>query len=125
MLGVDVAFYRFLPAKTGKKDCPRKRGDRIALDRIVLNKTENGGWLSDIVPVITNFWKEKVVYALVTAPQNGKGAVAGSYERLIQEAFLLAERTALAKQSVPVGRRCLLSAANVVWPAAEHGGFLL
>lgn len=27
-----------------------------------------------MMPVITNLWKDKVVYALVTAPKNGKGS---------------------------------------------------
>ena len=71
---VDTALYGLPPAKTGKKGRPRKRGSRIQLDDIVLSEPESGDWLIGIMPVITNLWKDKVVYALVTAPKNGKGS---------------------------------------------------
>lgn len=71
---VDTALYGPAPARTGKRGRPRKRGDRISLDEIVLNEPKNGDWLIGIMPVITNLWKDKVVYALVTAPKNGKGS---------------------------------------------------
>ena len=71
---VDTALYGLPPAKTGKKDRPKKRGDRIHLEKIVLSEPKSGDWLIGMVPVITNLWKGKVVYALVTAPKNGKGS---------------------------------------------------
>ena len=71
---VDTALYGLPPAKTGKKGRPRKRGNRIQLDDIVLGEPESGDWLIGMMPVITNLWKDKVVYALVTAPKNGKGS---------------------------------------------------
>ena len=71
---VDTVLYGLPPAKTGKKNRPRKRGDQVALDKIVLSEPENGDWLIGMMPVITNLWKDKVVYALVTAPKNGKGS---------------------------------------------------
>ena len=70
----DTALYGLAPARTGKRGRPRKRGERILLDKITLNKPQNGDWLIGIMPVITNLWKDKVVYALVTAPKNGKGS---------------------------------------------------
>lgn len=70
----DTALYGPAPARTGKRGRPRKRGDRISLDEIALNEPQNGDWLIGIIPVITNLWKDKVVYALVTAPKNGKGS---------------------------------------------------
>ncbi len=71
---VDMALYGLPPAKTGKRDRPRKREERIALDEIILSEPETGDWLIGMMPVITNLWKDKVVYALVTAPKNGKGS---------------------------------------------------
>ncbi len=71
---VDTALYGLAPAKTGKKGRPKKRGDRIHLEKIVLSEPKSGDWLIGMVPVITNLWKGKVVYALVTAPKNGKGS---------------------------------------------------
>lgn len=38
----DTALYGLPPAKTGKKGCPRKRGDWISLDEILLNEPETG-----------------------------------------------------------------------------------
>ena len=69
---VDTALYGLPPAKTVKRGRPRKHGNRIALDEIILSEPENGDWLIGVVPVITSLWKGKVVYALVTAPKNGK-----------------------------------------------------
>ncbi|HCT92126.1 MAG TPA: hypothetical protein DF613_12235 [Lachnospiraceae bacterium] len=70
---VDTVLYGLPPAKTGKRGRPRKRGDRIALEEAALSEPESGGWLIGTMPVITNLWKGRVVYALVTAPKNGKG----------------------------------------------------
>ena len=71
---VDTALYGLPPAKTGKKGRLRKRENRIALDDIVLGEPKSGDWLIGMMPVITNLWKDKVVYAMVTAPKNGKGS---------------------------------------------------
>ncbi len=71
---VDTALYGLPPAKTGKKGRPRKRGDRIALEKIILSEPKHGDWLIGMMPVITNLWKDRGVYALVTAPKNGKGS---------------------------------------------------
>jgi len=71
---VDTILYGLPPAKTGKKGRPRKHGNRITLDEIVLSEPKSGDWLIGMIPVITNLWKGKVVYALVTAPKNKKGS---------------------------------------------------
>ena len=70
----NTALYGLPPARTGKKGRPRKRGNRILLDEVLLNEPETSDWLIGMVPVITNLWKGKVIYALVTAPKNGKGS---------------------------------------------------
>ena len=71
---VDTVLYGLPPAKTGKKGRPRKRGSRIQLNEIALSEPKSGDWLIGMMPVMTNLWKDKVVYALVTAPKNGKGS---------------------------------------------------
>ena len=71
---VDTALYGLPPAKTGKKGRPRKRGSRIHLEDMVLSGPESGDWMIGMMPVITNLWKDRIVYALVTAPKNGKGS---------------------------------------------------
>lgn len=40
----------------------------------LLNEPENGDWLIGMAPVITNLWKGELIYALVTAPKNGRGS---------------------------------------------------
>lgn len=52
----DTVLYGLPPAKTGKKGRPRKRGDRISLDEIVLSEPKSGDWLIGMMPVITNLW---------------------------------------------------------------------
>ena len=49
---VDTALYGLPPAKTGKKGRPRKRGNRIQLDDIVLGEPESGDWLIGMMPEI-------------------------------------------------------------------------
>ena len=71
---VDTALYGLPSAKTWKRGRPRKRGNRISLDEVLLNEPKNGDWMIGMMPVVTNLWKDKVVYALVTAPKNGKGS---------------------------------------------------
>jgi hypothetical protein len=95
MVSLLLSFPVSLPLRPEKRAVPdRRRGDRISPDDIILNKPENGDWLIGMVPVITNLCKDKVAYALVTAPKTGKGAAVCFYARLIQEAFPLTGRTA-------------------------------
>ncbi len=68
----DTVLYGLAPAPTGKKGRPRKKEDRISLEDLLLCEPETGNWLLGMMPVITNLWKGKTVYALVTAPKNGK-----------------------------------------------------
>jgi len=68
-----MVLYGLPPAPTGKKGRPRKKGDQISLEEIHLSGPGTGDWLIGMMPVITNLWKGKTVYAPVTAPQNGKG----------------------------------------------------
>ncbi len=57
------------------------------------------------MPVLTNLWKDKVVYALVTAPKTEKGAAVCFYARLIRERFPLTGRTVLTKRLVLMGQK--------------------
>lgn len=102
---VDTALYGLPPAKTGKKGRPRKHGERIHLDEVILNEPESGGGLIGVVPVMTNLWKGKVVYALVTAPKSGKGSRLLFFARLIPWPFPLVGRTASTKQPALTERK--------------------
>jgi len=69
----DTVLYGLPPSPTRKKGRPRTKGGRLSLGDISLTGPETGDWLIGMMPVITNLWKGKTVYALVTAPRNGKG----------------------------------------------------
>ena len=71
---VDTVLYDLPPARTGKRGRPKKHGDRLHLENLPLSEPKTGDWLIGVFPVITRLWKDKVVYALVTAPKNGKGS---------------------------------------------------
>lgn len=71
---VDTVLFDLPPARTGKRGRPKKYGNRLELENIPLSKPKTGNWLIGVRPVITKLWKDKVVYALVTAPKTGKGS---------------------------------------------------
>lgn len=75
----DTVLYDLPPALTGKRGRPRKHGDKLLLDHIALSKPETGDFMIGVIPVITNLWKDKVVYAVVTAPKKGMEAAVFSY----------------------------------------------
>jgi len=45
----------------------------LELEKTPLSKPKTGDWLVGVCPVITKLWKDKVIYALVTASKNAKG----------------------------------------------------
>ena len=61
------------PAHTGKRGRPRKKGKRIQIEEVSLTIPKSGDWQIAVLPVITNLWQEKTVYALITAPKKGNG----------------------------------------------------
>ncbi len=70
----DTVLYHLPPAPTGKRGRPWKRGDRIRLEEFSLSKPKTGDWEIGVSPVMTNLWKDKVVYAVVTAPKKWNGS---------------------------------------------------
>lgn len=70
----DTVLYDLTPAPTGKRGRPRKHGDKLLLDNVALSKPETGDLMIGVIPVITNLWKDKVVYAVITAPKKGNGS---------------------------------------------------
>lgn len=70
-----MALYEIHTAKTLKKSRPRKRRNQINLSEIILSKPESDDWLISMIPVITNLWKEKVVYVLVTMTKKESGSL--------------------------------------------------
>lgn len=71
---VDTALYDLPPAKTGKRGRPRIKGDRISLDSFSMQKYDFSSYLLGYRPVLTNLWKGKTVYAIVTCPEgNSQG----------------------------------------------------
>lgn len=66
-------LYGIHTAKTMKTSHPWKRRGQINMSEIILSKPESDNWLISMIPVITNLWKGKVVYALVTTPKKETG----------------------------------------------------
>jgi len=69
----DTVLYHLPPAPTGRRGRPRKHGDRLHLEEVPLSEPKTGDWKMGVLPVITNLWKDKGVYAVVTAPKKGNG----------------------------------------------------
>ena len=67
------------------------------MDEITLNRLKSDNWLIGMMLVITNLWKDKVVYVLVTAPKTEKRVGACSYVQLTLGAFSLTGRAVLTK----------------------------
>lgn len=71
---IDTAMYKLPPAPTGKRGRPKKYGDRIMPEQFELSAPKTGEWKIGVQPVLTRLWKDKAVYAIVTAPKKGKGS---------------------------------------------------
>jgi len=70
---IDTVLYHLPPAPTGKRGRPHKHGERLRLEEFSLSGPKTGNWKIGVSPVMTNLWKEKVVYAVITAPKKGNG----------------------------------------------------
>ncbi len=69
----DTVLYHLPPAPSGKRGRPRKHGDRLHLKEVSLSEPKTGDWKIGVIPVMTDLWKGRVVYAVVTAPKKGNG----------------------------------------------------
>jgi len=69
----DTVLYNLPPEPTGKRGRPRKHGERLSLEQFELSKPKHGDYKIGTRQVITNLWKDRKVYALVTFPKKGKG----------------------------------------------------
>ena len=65
----DTVLYDLPPEKTGKRGRPRKKGDRLDFKKIPLTKSRSSDWKIGVRQVITNLWKNRIVYAIVTCPK--------------------------------------------------------
>ena len=70
---IDTVLYKLPPAPTGKRGRPRKRGDRLSLEQFELSEPKHGHYKIGTCQVLTNLWKDRKVYAIVTFPKKGKG----------------------------------------------------
>ena len=68
----DTVLYDLPPKPTGKRGRPKKRGDRLSLEQFALSEPKHGEYLIGTRQVITNLWKNRIVYAIVTLPKKGK-----------------------------------------------------
>ena len=70
----DTVLYDLPPAPTGKRGRPKKRGKRLSFEQFALSEPKQGDYKIGTRQVITNLWKDRTVYALVTFPKKGKGS---------------------------------------------------
>ena len=63
----DTVLYDLPVERTGKRGRPRIHGGRLELSDIVLNKPNGAPYDMGCRKVITNLWKNRTVYACVTA----------------------------------------------------------
>lgn len=66
----DTVLYDLPPEKTGKRGRPRKKGARLDFRTIPLSDSKSSDWKIGVRPVITNLWKNRTVYAIVTCPKD-------------------------------------------------------
>ncbi len=69
----DMVLYDLPPKPTGKRSRPKKRGERLSLEQFSLSEPKHGDYKIGTRQVMTNLWKDRTVYALVTVPKKGKG----------------------------------------------------
>ena len=62
---VDTVLYDLPPARTRKRGCPKKHGDRLYLENLSLSEPETGDWLIGVFPGITRSWKDKIRSSLL------------------------------------------------------------
>jgi hypothetical protein len=71
---IDTVLYDLPPERTGKRGRPKKYGERLSLESIALAEPKTGDWKIGVRQVLTNLWKDRPVYAIVTYPKKGTGS---------------------------------------------------
>lgn len=71
---IDTVMYGLPPGRTGRRGRPRKYGERLSPEDIVLASPKTGAWRIGARPVLTRLWGGRVVYAIVTLPKSGNGS---------------------------------------------------
>lgn len=64
---IDTVLYNLPGERTGKRGRPRIRGERIDIHSIHLEKPKGANYYMGCMEVMTNLWKNRHVYAYVTA----------------------------------------------------------
>lgn len=71
---IDTVLYNLPGERTGKRGRPRIRGERIDIKSVHLEKPKGADYYMGCLEVITNLWKNRHVYAYVTASGPNKSS---------------------------------------------------
>lgn len=71
---IDTVLYNLPGEHTGKRGRPRIRGERADIRSVRLEKPEGADYYMGCLEVITNLWKNRHVYAYVTASDPDKNS---------------------------------------------------
>lgn len=71
---IDTVLYNLPGERTGKRGRPRIRGERADIRSVRLEKPEGADYYMGCLEVITNLWKNRHVYAYVTASDPDKNS---------------------------------------------------
>ena len=69
----DTVLYDLPSKPTGQRGRPQKRGERLTLEQFELSEPNHGDYKIGTRQVMTNLWKDRKVYAIVTISKKGKG----------------------------------------------------
>ena len=70
----NTVLYDLPPERTGKRGRPKKYGERLSLESIALEEPKTEDWKIGVKQVLTNLWKDRPVYAIVTYPKKETGS---------------------------------------------------
>lgn len=71
---IDTVLYNLPGERTGKRGRPRIRGERIDMKSVHPEKPKGADYYMGCLEVITNLWKNRHVYAYVTASDPNKSS---------------------------------------------------
>lgn len=68
----DTALYALPPERTGKRGRPSVRGERISLEDFPMEDIPGTDYKVGVRPVMTDLFKRRIMYAIVTQSKSGK-----------------------------------------------------
>lgn len=118
---IDTVMYDLPPGRTGKRDRPKKYGERLSPEDFCLESPKTGDWRIGVRPVLTRLWEERVVYTIVTLPKSGNGSRRLFFCTKAPESIIFDYSSARTMPYVDMGKK-MNSSCHL--PAICHAGIL-